>query len=580
MNVAIETTHRHQLLDHLFVLGAWVVVCLVLFVNLGAAPLTDLDEGAFSEATREMMARGDFISPWLLDAPRFDKPVLIHWLQMAAFSVTGFTSYGARLPSALMGLVWVGGIAGWAYLIASRLVPNLRAQVYGWAVLIAGTCLGIPAMSRAATADATLNAFLVLTLFCLWRALWPSKETESGRLWMRLAAIFVGLGLLTKGPIAILVPVAASLIGAAACGSQVLKRWLRLASDPVAWGIALLIAAPWYLLQFQAQGMAFVQGFLGLHNLGRFTSTMHGFSAGPVYYPAWILIATLPWTIPTLMTFLEVWGTSERGRLLRSPELRMAWAVFVFVLVFFSFSATKLPHYGFYGLSGLVVLVSLWTAISLQGKGRLLRVGLLLSLLTASLTVALTPQWLPAVAVSVRDPYYAVVLSEAFAAMQGQQLIFGALGLLALGGFVLGLRMLRGGVLMLSLTATMGVYGLIVPSIMESLRNPIAGVAKVIRASSPVSESSNSDLTSKPRRIITWRLTAPSLSFAAQRVIPAGEPVGGDWVIMPAHLINDLPLTATSTVRVLYQRTGVTLLEIVDSSHPKTRHRNTGRTYE
>jgi 4-amino-4-deoxy-L-arabinose transferase-like glycosyltransferase len=528
----ITPGYRPRLSDQLFILGAWAVVCLILFVNLGAAPLTDLDEGAFSEATREMMARGDFISPWLLGAPRFDKPILIHWLQMAAFSVTGFTSYGARLPSALMGLVWVGGVAGWAYLVASRLLPDLRLQVYGWAVLIAGTCLGIPAMSRAATADATLNAFLVLTLLFLWRALWPSKQNESGRIWIRLAAVFVGLGLLTKGPIAILVPAAASLIGATACGPQVLKRWLRLALDPVAWGIALLIATPWYLLQFQAQGMAFVQGFLGLHNLGRFTSTMHGFAAGPLYYPGWILIASLPWTIPTLMTLLRVWGTGERGRMLRMPELRMAWAVFVFVLVFFSFSATKLPHYGFYGLSGLVVLVSLWTANALQSNARLLRAGLLLTLLTATLTVGLTPLWLPMLSTSVRDPYYAVALSEAVAAMQGQQLTFAALGCLALGGLVLGLRMFRGGVLVLSLAAAVGVFGLVVPTIMQSLRNPITEIAEAIRDSSPASEPPKSDPTFKPRRIITWRLTAPSLSFAAQRVISASEPAQGDWVAL------------------------------------------------
>jgi 4-amino-4-deoxy-L-arabinose transferase-like glycosyltransferase len=560
----INPAHRPRLSDHLFILGAWAIVCLVLFVSLGAAPLTDLDEGAFSEATREMMARGDLISPWLLDAPRFDKPVLIHWLQMAAFSVSGFTSYGARLPSALMGLIWVGGIAGWAYMVASRLLPDLRLQVYGWAVLIAGTCLGIPAMSRAATADATLNACLVLTLLCLWRALWPSKETESGRLWMRLAAIFVGLGLLTKGPIAILVPAAASLVGAAACGAQVFKRWLQLTFDPVAWGIALLIAAPWYLLQFQAQGMAFVQGFLGLHNLGRFTSTMHGFSAGPLYYPVWMLIATLPWTIPTLMTLLGVWGSGERGRLLRSPELRMAWAVFVFVLVFFSFSATKLPHYGFYGLSGLVVLVSLWTASALQNKTPLLRASLLLTLLTISLAIALTPQWLPAVSASVQDPYYAVVLSEVVAAMQGQQLIFGALGCLALGGFVLGLRVLQGGVLILSLTAAIGVYGLVVPTIMQSLRNPINEIAEVIRTARPASDSPSGDPTSTPNRIITWRLTAPSLSFAAQRVIPAGEPAKGDWVVLPSHLLTELNAQLQGSAVVLFQKTGLTLIEIRD----------------
>ncbi len=553
---------RPQLADHLFVLAAWLVVCLVLFVSLGTAPLTDLDEGAFSEATREMMVRGDFISPWLLDTPRFDKPVLIHWLQMAAFSVTGYTSYGARLPSALMGLVWVGGIAGWAYMIADRIMPHAQVQVYGWAVLISGTCLGIPAMARAATADATLNAFLVLTLLFIWRGLWPLKESESGRLWFRLAAVCVGLGLLTKGPIAVLVPAAASLIGASLCGTAQLKRWLRLAFDPVAWGLVLIIATPWYVLQFQAQGMAFVNGFLGLHNLGRFTSTMHGFSAGPLYYPTWMLIASLPWTVPLLATFGAIFTRSETGQLLRRPELRMCWAVLIFVLLFFSFSATKLPHYGFYGLSGLVVLVSVWTASALLSKVRLLRAGILLIVLIAGLAVALTPQWLRLVSASIRDPYYAVVITDAVSDLRNQQLIFWALGCLALGGFGLGFRVFRGGILILSLTAAIGVYGLVVPTIMQSLRNPIGKIAEVIRdASNPFNPPATRPF-SAPNRIITWRFTAPSLSFASQRVIPAGEPTAGDWVILPTHLLDELHLETRGSAVVLFENTGISLVVI------------------
>ena len=546
----INTGHRTQLSDHLFILGAWAVVGLVLFVNLGAAPLTDLDEGAFSEATREMMARGDFISPWLLDAPRFDKPVLIHWLQMAAFSVTGFTSYGARLPSALMGLVWVGGIAGWAYLVASRLLPDLRLQVYGWAVLIAGTCLGIPAMSRAATADATLNAFLVLTLLCLWRALWPSKQTESGRLWMRLAAVFVGLGLLTKGPIAILVPAAASLIGAAACGTQVSKRWLRLAFDPVAWGIALLIAAPWYLLQFQAQGMAFVQGFLGLHNLGRFTSTMHGFSAGPFYYPAWILIATLPWTIPTLLTLLGVWGSGERGRLLRSPELRMPWAVFVFVLVFFSFSATKLPHYGFYGLSGLIVLISLLVACC--ASKWLHRLMLFSSAVALSGLVGflLIGEKLTLAGNLIKDPYYHAVMVVAFEQFSAEKLTFGAIVCSGLASILIGMRYYRAGLIGFVSLLSLTIYGFVVPKVMGTLRDPVVEIAQV--------------LGSHPGRVVTWKLTIPSLSFYSHRVIRPGLPQKGDWVVLPSHLQENLGEEEQVTIKILFKQNGLTLAERIE----------------
>jgi 4-amino-4-deoxy-L-arabinose transferase-like glycosyltransferase len=553
---------RPLLADHLFVLGAWVIACLVLFASLGAAPLTDLDEGAFSEATREMMARGDWISPWLLDAPRFDKPALIHWLQMAAFSVTGFSSYGARLPSALMGLIWIGGIGGWAYLIARRVAPAVRVQAYGWAVLISATCLGIPAMSRAATADATLNAFLVLSLLFTWRALWPEKESETGTIWIRLAAVFIGLGLLTKGPIAVLVPGAASLLAVLTCGR--FKRLLKLAFDPLVWFIVLIIAAPWYLLQFQAQGMAFVEGFLGLHNLGRFTSTMHGFSAGPLYYPAWMLIATLPWTVPVLGSLFGVAGSGPGARILRSPELRLAWVVFVFVVVFFSFSATKLPHYGFYGLSGLVVIVSLWLTAGALSQSVGLRIAVLLSLLAGTIAVTSAPLWFPTVNQTVSDPYFQVVLADAATHLQGKMLPFAALACAGTAGFLIGLSRFRGGVATLALTTAIAAYGLIVPTIMQSLREPIAQMGQFIRSQTVDQNASQTagQGAIQPKRIITWHLTAPSLSFAAQRVIPGGSPLLGDWVALPTHLISKLPNQETTAAHVLFEKTGISLIEI------------------
>ncbi|MEY4724801.1 MAG: hypothetical protein RL043_950 [Pseudomonadota bacterium] len=553
---------RPQLADHLFVLGAWVIACLVVFTSLGAAPLTDLDEGAFSEATREMMARGDWISPWLLDAPRFDKPVLIHWLQMAAFSVTGFSSYGARLPSALMGLIWIGGIGGWAYLIARRVARAVSVQAYGWAVLISATCLGIPAMSRAATADATLNAFLVLSLLFVWRAIWSEKESETGRLWIRLAGVCVGLGLLTKGPIAVLVPASASLLAVLTCGR--FNRWLRLSFDPLAWVIVLIIAAPWYLLQFQAQGMAFVEGFLGLHNLGRFTSTMHGFSAGPLYYPTWMLIATLPWTVPVLGGLIGVIGCGPSARMLRSSELRLAWVVFVFVLVFFSFSATNLPHYGFYGLSGLVVIVSLWLAAGPLTRSLGLRVVVLLSLLASAIAVTSTPLWFSYVTQTVVDPYYQVVLTDAAIRLESKALQFAALACTGVAGFVIGFSRFRGGMAILALTTAVAAYGVIVPTIMQSLREPIAQMGQFIRDQTGNQKASQTagQAALQPNRIITWRLTAPSLSFAAQRVIPADSPLVGDWVALPTHLIAELPSQDTTAAHVLFEKTGISLIEI------------------
>jgi 4-amino-4-deoxy-L-arabinose transferase-like glycosyltransferase len=550
------------LFDLAFVVFAWLIAGLVLFVNLGVAPLTDLDEGAFSEATREMMARLDWVSPWLLDVPRFDKPVLIHWLQMAAFSITGLTSFGARLPSALMGLIWIGGIGGWAYLIARRVAPAVSVQTYGWSVLISATCLGIPAMSRAATADATLNAFLVLSLLFVWRALWPARESETGRLWIRLAAVFVGLGLLTKGPVAVLVPGAASLLAVLTCGR--FKRWLKLAFDPLAWLIALIIAVPWYLLQFQAQGMAFVEGFLGLHNLGRFTNTMHGFSAGPLYYPAWILIASLPWTVPALGGLLGMVGSGACARILRSPELRLAWVVFIFVLVFFSLSATKLPHYGFYGLSGLVVIVSLWLAAGPLSRSLGLRGVILISLLASAIAVTSAPLWLPTVTQTVVDPYYQVVLADASNRLQSKTLLFAALACAGAAGFLIGFSRFRGGVATLALTTAIAAHGLLVPTIMQSLREPIVQMGQFIRdrTTNPQASQTANQGTAQPKRIITWRLTAPSLSFYAGRVIRSGTPIPGDWVIFPSHLREDLQSALGQESVPVLEASGLTLAKV------------------
>ncbi len=546
---------KASLADHLFVVGAWAVACLVIFVSLGSAPLTDLDEGAFSEATREMLSRGDLISPWLLDAPRFDKPALFHWLQMVAFSIAGQTSFGARLPSAVMGLVWVGGIAGWAYLIASRIAPQSKTQAYGWAVLIAGTCLGIPAMSRAATADASLNAFLVISCLLIWRALWPLKPAESGRIWIRLAAICIGLGLLAKGPIAILVPGAASLVGSALSGLEHLKRWLRLAFDPLAWFAAIVVAGPWYALQFQAQGPAFIEGFLGLHNLGRFTSTMHGFSAGPLYYPTWMLIASLPWTVPVALALLSPLTRGEVGRIIRRPELRICWAVLGFVLVFFSFSATKLPHYGFYGLSGLVVITSLVLSSSSKAIVNRTTLALPVLILLALLVFLGQHEGLASLIERTNDPYYRVVLTEVLTHFETQTLFLAAVGFSGLAAFVIGFREFRAGILIIVLVLGMFLHGLVIPTVMKALRGPLVQIAQLI-------QKQKNTQAALPKRVITWRLTAPSLSFEARQVIPASVPTRGDWVVLQTHLLRELPLNPEDSTHVLFEQTGICLIEI------------------
>ncbi|TNC91694.1 MAG: glycosyltransferase, partial [Thalassolituus sp.] len=88
-------------------LWLFVAVAAVITLNLNGFLLFDHDEGAFSEATRGMFERGDFITTWLNDRVRFDKPILIYWLQAASVWAFGTEIWAFRLPSALAGILWV-----------------------------------------------------------------------------------------------------------------------------------------------------------------------------------------------------------------------------------------------------------------------------------------------------------------------------------------------------------------------------------------------------------------------------------------------------------------------------------------
>ena len=73
-------------------------IVVSFYFNIHAIPLFDLDEGAFSEATREMLISGDFISTTLDGEPRYDKPILIYWLQALSVTLNLPSGYPRRLP--------------------------------------------------------------------------------------------------------------------------------------------------------------------------------------------------------------------------------------------------------------------------------------------------------------------------------------------------------------------------------------------------------------------------------------------------------------------------------------------------
>jgi 4-amino-4-deoxy-L-arabinose transferase-like glycosyltransferase len=229
------------------------------------------------------------------------------------------------------------------------------------AAAILATSVGPLMIGRAATADALLNLLLALTLFDLLRFVEHSTAPapgQGGLAALRRAALWTGLGVLAKGPIALLVPAGAMLLWAAAARGARWRVLGRAAGDPWSWAIAAAVSLPWYAYALHRHGWAFVDGFLMRHNVERFTGTLEGHGGSLYYYALALPMLMLPWTPLLPPVLASLWRQARQQRLDPGLALLLAWAVFV--LAFFSVSGTKLPHYLLYGYTPLAVLSAGW----------------------------------------------------------------------------------------------------------------------------------------------------------------------------------------------------------------------------
>ena len=315
-----------------------LLVLLSFFAALGSAPLFDVDEGAFSEATREMMISKNYLTTYLNGAPRFDKPILIYWLQLSAVKLFGLNEFAFRLPSALAGTVWASAI----FLFVRKESDNRQAFLAAAMMVLS---LQVIVIAKAAIADGLLNCLLAVTMF----ALLHHYKTGSKQA-LHLAFAAAGLGMLTKGPIAIIIPFAVTLLFS--LQERAFKKWLQMILNPLGIIIFLIIALPWYLLEYRDQGMAFIDGFFFKHNISRFNSSLEGHSGSLFYYLPVIIIGMMPFTglFFTVLFKLKTLLADSTNRFL------LIW--FGFVFIFFSLSGTKLPHYMIYGYTPLFILMA------------------------------------------------------------------------------------------------------------------------------------------------------------------------------------------------------------------------------
>jgi 4-amino-4-deoxy-L-arabinose transferase-like glycosyltransferase len=127
---------------------------------------------------------------------------------------------------------------------------------------------------------------------------------------------------------------------------------MRSAFDPIGWLILLAIVVPWYAATLAVHGQKFIDGFILKHNVERFTGTLEGHAGSLFYYVIAVPLLLLPWTGPLIASVREARSDFATG------VRRFLWIWAGFVIVFFSLSGTKLPHYVLYGSTPLFLLIA------------------------------------------------------------------------------------------------------------------------------------------------------------------------------------------------------------------------------
>ena len=368
--------------------------CLLLLLGLGDVGLTDRDEGSNAGAAREMLETGDWISPTLNYQPRYAKPAFAYWVIGSTYALFGVNDVTARLPSALFGLA----LLVLHYLFLYRLLGPTLAFCGSLILLLNVEFVGI---HRLVLTDPELVFFTTLATYAFWLGF---CGTGRDRRFLWLFYLGMALGTLAKGPLGILIP----LLGIVPY-LTITRQWKTYFTDGkplLGWTLCCLIATPWYLAMLAIHGVDYVAS-IQANTVGRFANPMEGHGGTFLFYFPILLLGFFPWSglLPAaLWQTLNGWKSFRTGTTDPRGEqgLLLFCALWVCgIFLFFTISATRLPHYilPLYPPAALLVAV-LWL--------RFLKSGLPEGLTVSTRTVLVTGYVLSLVLVSADFLYEGV----------------------------------------------------------------------------------------------------------------------------------------------------------------------------
>ncbi|HTB52910.1 MAG TPA: glycosyltransferase family 39 protein [Ferruginibacter sp.] len=323
----------------------FLFICLIYFIGFGI-DVMDVDAAQYASMSREMLASGHFLQVYDFGKDYLDKPPFLFWISALSMKIFGINNFAYRFPSFLFAVFAIFSTYKLAGLFYKKDIAVLAAVVLA-------SCQALFLINHDVRTDTILMSWVI---FSIWQlAAWYQDNKLFHFL---LACLGIAGGLLTKGPIALFVPIFAF-------GSQfilqrnfkMLVKWQYLLGV-VLIGLLLIPMCIGLYQQFDLQPQKMVIGKTGVSGLrfffwtqsfGRITGESEWNNGANIFFLLQnMLWSFLPWILFFLLAFfLECKQlVKQKFKLLEGQEW-ICMGGFLLTYLALGISKYQLPHYIF-----------------------------------------------------------------------------------------------------------------------------------------------------------------------------------------------------------------------------------------
>ena len=316
-------------------LGIWALSTLF---STFLRPITPIDETRYLTVAWEMYLAGDPWLPTLNGVPYSDKPPLLFWLINLGWWLFGTNDIWPRVMTAAFGL----GVAVLVARTASALRPE-DPHIGGRAAL-AMTATSVWLLFNGAVMFDVMLTFFVLSAIVIILGM---RGIGATRQWL-MVGVSLGLGVLTKGPVALLHALPLALLAPiwkpSLEGSRPYSWWPWYRGLLLSLFVTVAILSIWLIPAIARGGQAFLDQLVWQQTIDRVATTTHHLR------PGWFYLAILPVVLFPWWLMPQFW---RRPRLLR---VLLSWIIPV--LVAFSCFRGKQLHYLFPLIPALAIVIA------------------------------------------------------------------------------------------------------------------------------------------------------------------------------------------------------------------------------